>query len=45
VADAYLYTVSTWLAGDGVDIAQFLAWWRSAAAAPGVQQALASAAA
>lgn len=48
VADAYLYTVSTWLAGDGVDIAQFprlVAHRERLLQRPGVQQALASAAA
>ena len=45
VADAYLYTVSTWLASDGVDIAQFpkvVAHRERLLQRPGVQQALAS---
>jgi len=45
VADAYLYTISTWLAGDGVDIAQFprvVAHRERLLQRPGVQQALAT---
>ena len=46
VADAYLYTLSGWLAGDGVDIAQFpglVAHRERMAQRPAVQRAVAEA--
>lgn len=46
VADAYLYTIGSWLEGDGVDLARFpalTAYLARVAARPAVQRALAQA--